>query len=45
MLPPALRRYFKAGIILDLRNKDSRFSAVSCWIGELGELDRDVQEV
>ena len=39
LLPPALRRYFKEGITLDLRNKDSLTTAVSCWMAELGELE------
>jgi hypothetical protein len=39
MLPPELREYFKGGIHLNLKNKDSLIEATSCWIAELGELD------
>jgi len=39
LLPRPLRRYFKEGVVLDLRNKDSTKQAISAWIVELGELD------
>jgi predicted P-loop ATPase len=39
LLPTALRRYFKEGVALDPRNKDSIKLAISSWIVELGELD------
>ena len=31
--------FFREGIVLDVRNKDSIIRAVSCWIGELGEIE------
>jgi hypothetical protein len=39
LLPEPLRRFYKESLILQTANKDSRKQAVSCWIGELGELD------
>lgn len=39
LLPAKLRRYFKEGVALDPRNKDSIKQAISAWITELGELD------
>jgi len=39
LLPPKLRCFFKEGLTLATRDKDSVKAAVSCWIGELGELD------
>ena len=32
-------QFFGESIILDVRNKDSIITAVSCWIGELGEIE------
>lgn len=39
MLPQKLRMYMKEGLVLDLRDKDTIKAAISCWIGELGELE------
>ena len=39
LLPAGLRSFYKEGVALDLRNKDSVKAAVSSWIVELGELD------
>jgi len=33
------KEFFGEGIILDVRDKDSVITAVSCWIGELGEIE------
>ena len=32
-------QFFKEGIALDFRDKDSYIRALSCWIGELGEIE------
>ena len=45
LLPPALRRYFKEGLTLNLRDKDSVTAAVSCWIAELGELEGTFKKI
>ena len=34
-----LEAFFGESIILDVRDKDSIITAVSCWIGELGEIE------
>jgi hypothetical protein len=39
LLPPKLRPCFKEGLSLNLRDKDSIRTAVSCWVAELGELE------
>ncbi|MES2844232.1 MAG: virulence-associated E family protein [Pseudomonadota bacterium] len=39
LLPTALRKYFKEGVALDPRDKDSVKKSISAWIVELGELD------
>lgn len=39
LVPELYSVYVKDGIQLDTRNKDSVKNAVSCWIGEFGELD------
>jgi hypothetical protein len=44
LLPAPLRRFYKESLILQTGNKDSRKQAVSCWIGELGELDATLSQ-
>lgn len=39
IIPDNLKRYFKDGIQLDVKDKDSIYEATSNWIVELGELD------
>lgn len=39
LLPKHLDNYYKEGISLNLSDKDSKKNAISCWIGELGEID------
>ena len=39
LLPAALRDYFKEGLTLNVSNKDSKVTAVTCWLAELGELE------
>lgn len=36
--------WFRSGIVVDMANKDSRIEAVSCWIGEFGELDSTLKK-
>jgi hypothetical protein len=39
LIPKSLSGYFKDGVFLDLKNKDSKLEATSNWIVELGELE------
>ncbi|MBS9717557.1 VapE domain-containing protein [Pseudohalocynthiibacter aestuariivivens] len=39
LLPRALRAVYRESLVLNTSDKDSLKRALSCWIGELGELD------
>lgn len=37
-------QYFAEGVVIDMRNKDSIITAISCWICELGEIDSTLKK-